>query len=244
MPIRWRLALAFAATAAVLFAIGGWLFAAALSSAQLGVIDSQLTAQLSQAARYLPGQAGVAAGTAPGEYLLQVIGPAGQVRGGQDAGDAPLLSPAELTRAGKAQLWVTRAVDGEDTRVTAAPVAGHPGWVAAAGVALEAYDATQRQVARGLAIGGAAFIETDMRAHRNPTRMAAIERATLDLVRRYNSRCPICGHPGFDITERRSGLPCAWCGTPTFVIKTEVLCCQGCGHRLERCATPSPAADP
>jgi hypothetical protein len=110
----------------------------------------------------------------------------------------------------------------------------------------DAGDKTELEGAVGeaIAIGGAAFIETDMRAHRNPTRMAAIERATLDLVRRYNSRCPICGHPGFDITERRRGLPCAWCGTPTFVIKTEVLCCQACGHRLERCATPSPAADP
>jgi hypothetical protein len=95
-----------------------------------------------------------------------------------------------------------------------------------------------------IALGGAAFVETDMRAHRNPTRMAAIERATLDLVRRYNGRCPVCDHPGFDVTERRSGLPCAWCGTPTFVIKTEVLCCQSCGHCLVRRATTSSTADP
>ena len=33
-----------------------------------------------------------------------------------------------------------------------------PGWVAIVGIALEAYDATQRQVARGLAVGGAAFV--------------------------------------------------------------------------------------
>jgi signal transduction histidine kinase len=159
MPIRWRLTLAFAATAALLFAIGGWLFAAALSSAQLGVIDSQLTAQLSQAARYIPDQARAATpNTATGEYLLQVIGPAGQVHGGPDAGSARLLAPAELKQAQKAQLWVTRAVDEEDTRLTAAPLAGHPGWVAVAGVGLEAYDATQRQVARGLAVGGAAFV--------------------------------------------------------------------------------------
>jgi signal transduction histidine kinase len=159
MPIRRRLALAFAATAALLFTIGGWLFAAALSSAQLGVIDSQLTAQLPQAARYLQGQAGVAAtSAATGEYLLQVIGPAGQVGAGPDAGTAPLLSPPEMKQARNAQIWVTRQVDEEDTRLTAAPLAGHAGWVEVAGVALEAYDATQRQVARGLAIGGAAFV--------------------------------------------------------------------------------------
>jgi signal transduction histidine kinase len=53
---------------------------------------------------------------------------------------------------------MTRVIDEEDTRITAAPLAGHPGWVAVAAVALEAYDATQSQVARGLAIGGTAFV--------------------------------------------------------------------------------------
>jgi signal transduction histidine kinase len=159
MPIRLRLALAFAAAAAVLFAVGGWLFAAALSSAQLGVIDSQLTARLAQAARYVPGTAPAAAATAvPGEYLLQVIGATGQVYGGPDAGAAPLLPPGQLGQARDAQIWATRTIDEEDTRVTAAPLAVHPGWVAVAAVPLEAYDATQSQVARGLAVGGAAFV--------------------------------------------------------------------------------------
>lgn len=48
---------------------------------------------------------------------------------------------------------------------------------------------------------GAIFVEADMRAHRNPTRMAAIERATRDLVRRFHSRCPQCDQSGF----RRDG---------------------------------------
>ena len=59
MPIRLRLAVAFALAAAALFALGGWLFASGLSSAQLTTLDSQLTAQLAQAGRYLPaGSAG------------------------------------------------------------------------------------------------------------------------------------------------------------------------------------------
>jgi signal transduction histidine kinase len=162
MPIRLRLALAFAAAAALLFAVGGWLFAAALSSAQLGVIDSQLTAQLPQAARYVPGPARTqapvpAAPATPGDYLLQVVDTAGQVYGGPDAGTVPLLSPGQLAQARQAQIWVTRAIDEENTRLTAAPLAGHPGWVTVAAVALEAYDATQRQVTRGLAVGGVAF---------------------------------------------------------------------------------------
>ena len=58
MPIRLRLAVAFAVIAAAVFALGGWLFASGLSSAQLSTIDSQLTAQLTQAARYLPAGSG------------------------------------------------------------------------------------------------------------------------------------------------------------------------------------------
>jgi hypothetical protein len=91
---------------------------------------------------------------------------------------------------------------------------------------------------------GAAFVETDMRAHRNPTRMTAIERAAKDLVRRFLSCCPECGYPGFDVTERLPGLPCAWCGEPTQVIQREVLSCGACGHRQERAATTSSTADP
>ncbi len=91
---------------------------------------------------------------------------------------------------------------------------------------------------------GAAFVEADMRAHRNPTRMAAIGRATRDLARRFHSRCPNCDQPGFDVTERISGLPCAWCGEPTRVIMAEVLICQSCGHKAERSVATYPTTDP
>lgn len=91
---------------------------------------------------------------------------------------------------------------------------------------------------------GAAFVEADMRAHRNPTRMVSIERATRDLVRRYQSKCPSCAWPGFDITERVAGLPCAWCGEATHVIRVEVLSCARCGHRQERSATNEVTTDP
>lgn len=91
---------------------------------------------------------------------------------------------------------------------------------------------------------GAAFVETDMRAHRNPTRMSAIGRAAADLVRRFRSRCPECNYPGFDVTERVPGLPCAWCGEPTRLIQREILSCRSCGHRHERSATDKTTADP
>lgn len=98
-------------------------------------------------------------------------------------------------------------------------------------------------VAQAIALSGAAHVETDMRAHRNPTRMRAIKRATIDLVRRYRSPCPQCARPGFAITERPPGLPCAWCGGPTNALRAEVSVCAGCGHRIER-PVEATTADP
>jgi two-component system OmpR family sensor kinase len=167
MPLRLRLAVAFAAVAAALFALGGWAFASALSSAQLSTIDSQLTVQLTQAARYLP--AGSAAGAAaapspvpPGDYVIQVIDPGGHVRGASpDTGTVPLVTADQLAQARHGRISVTAATNEEGMRIAAAPLAGpnsHPGWVAVAGESLETYDSTQGQVARELAVGGAAFV--------------------------------------------------------------------------------------
>ncbi len=104
--------------------------------------------------------------------------------------------------------------------------------------------ALERVIGQILAKFGAAFVEADMRAHRNPTRMRAIELAANDLVRRFRSQCPACAHPGFDVTERIPGLPCECCGEPTHVIRSEALTCQVCAHREERPATTAETADP
>ena len=90
---------------------------------------------------------------------------------------------------------------------------------------------------------GAAFVEADMRAHRNPRRMRAIKRATLDLIRKSRSQCPKCHQPGFSVTERLPGLPCSWCRQPTSLVKTEVMICAGCCHRSEQ-AVQAESAEP
>lgn len=100
--------------------------------------------------------------------------------------------------------------------------------------AIETTDDLARTVTAALSLGGAAQVETDMRAHRNPTRLRAIKRATLDLVRRCRSPCPLCARPGFAMTERLSGLPCADCGVPTIAVRAQRWACEGCGHRQER----------
>lgn len=98
-------------------------------------------------------------------------------------------------------------------------------------------------LSRTIALTGAAHIETDMRAHRNPRRMRAIRRAMIDLVRRSRSFCPSCAWPGFAVAGRTYGLPCAWCASPTHLPCAEVWTCEGCGHSEER-PVAATTADP
>lgn len=98
-------------------------------------------------------------------------------------------------------------------------------------ITTEALEAAVRVV---LAQHEAAHLESDMRAHVNPTRMAAIGRAAHDLACLALSRCPRCGLPGFDIVERLRGLPCEACGLPTRRVRVEIAGCLGCGWREER----------
>ncbi len=99
-------------------------------------------------------------------------------------------------------------------------------------------------VERAISSCGAAHVETDMRAHRNPTRMEAIGRATRDLARRFLSRCLQCGQPGYDVTERIAGLPCADCGYPTRETIATIFTCASCGHAERRPHAARSAADP
>lgn len=92
---------------------------------------------------------------------------------------------------------------------------------------------------------GMALLETDMRAHVNPTRMRAIRQLGIQLVRRLRRPCPACGAPGWGLIERLPGLPCRWCGQPTERVALEIFGCAACDHQQEH---PRPdgllAADP
>lgn len=97
-------------------------------------------------------------------------------------------------------------------------------------------------VAATLRTHGEAWIEADMRAHLNPTRMKSIERAAHDLVVTARSSCPACGRAGYVVVERVPGLPCEDCGLPTGRARAEALVCSGCGHREERPVPGAPKA--
>jgi len=81
---------------------------------------------------------------------------------------------------------------------------------------------------------GTVFLETDMRAHANPTRMKNIEKATQDLISKLLSFCPDCGAPGFVVNEKIKGLPCELCGLPSEMILKYLRMCHKCKYTQEQ----------
>ena len=77
------------------------------------------------------------------------------------------------------------------------------------------------------------FVETDMRAHLNPSRMTIIEKATHKLVAKMQTCCPNCKTPGFDISEVIEGLPCEQCKCPTKSTLAWVYQCKKCAFKTE-----------
>ena len=98
--------------------------------------------------------------------------------------------------------------------------------------------------ARAQSASGQVFLESDLRAHANPTRMETIRLAAEDLVARLRSLCPACGAPGFWLLERVAGLPCADCGAPTRETRAEVHACLKCAQRETRERGEPGSADP
>lgn len=75
------------------------------------------------------------------------------------------------------------------------------------------------------------YVETDMRAMYNPTRMMVIKQAVENLIQKVGLCCPICQTPGFSAARSVAGLPCQSCNSPTKSILYNVLQCQKCNHQ-------------
>ncbi|MBU3715279.1 MAG: hypothetical protein FGM46_10105 [Ferruginibacter sp.] len=80
---------------------------------------------------------------------------------------------------------------------------------------------------------GSVYVETDMRAMNNPTRMKIIKAATKKLIHKILSVCPNCNTPGFSITEVKQGLPCEICHAPTRSPLSYLYNCKKCNHLKE-----------
>ncbi len=89
------------------------------------------------------------------------------------------------------------------------------------------------------------FIETDMRAHRNPTRIKAIEKATEDLIKNIASLCPKCRAPDFVVVDFEKGLRCSLCNIPTDLPLNDIYRCSTCNYTEKKVVTKyGKTADP
>ncbi len=77
------------------------------------------------------------------------------------------------------------------------------------------------------------FVETDMRAHKNPTRMEIIKETTIQILKKINTLCPNCKFPGFDVKKINPGLPCESCGFKTKSTLSHIYGCNACNFTEE-----------
>ncbi len=118
--------------------------------------------------------------------------------------------------------------------LTVRPQRGEVGVAVAKGLHGRQHLAAAIAAAAAASADGLALVETDMRADRNPTRMASIRALAFKLVRRIGTPCPSCSAPGWGRVELLPGLPCRWCGTPTALVHRERWGCVGCSASEER----------
>lgn len=89
-----------------------------------------------------------------------------------------------------------------------------------------------------IATEGQVYVETDMRAMYNPTRMQIIERLTQKLILKMQSNCTVCQTPGFSETDYVKGVPCQQCLQPTESILYTIYRCQKCNHTEQKLFKP------
>lgn len=92
----------------------------------------------------------------------------------------------------------------------------------------------EQYASKFLASYGQVYVETDMRAMHNPTRMKVIAQAVEKLIGVLKNGCPDCQTPGFSVSEVIPGLPCSHCGLPTRSTLAHRLSCQKCNFVLDK----------
>jgi len=94
------------------------------------------------------------------------------------------------------------------------------------GAALE--DAAAKVIERH----GAVWVESDLRAMMNPTRMGVIRTTADRFARELATPCPACGELHFAVAAVVPGLPCGLCGMPTEGVRAYRRRCEACGHTV------------
>jgi DnaJ-class molecular chaperone len=101
--------------------------------------------------------------------------------------------------------------------------------IIAKGIQTEA--ALLEAIQQGLQQAPTVRLETDMRAHMNPTRMEVIAQLAAQLATRIATPCPACQTPGFGEKGVEGHLVCENCGTQTELYAQRVLKCIRCEHK-------------
>ena len=104
-------------------------------------------------------------------------------------------------------------------------------------------EALRSAAVRTIAAHGSCWVETDMRAMMNPTRMRVIAETAERFAREIADACPRCGACWFRVTGTTTGLPCMQCGWPTQSIRSFIRGCWHCGHLLSAPRTDGKRAE-
>ena len=81
-------------------------------------------------------------------------------------------------------------------------------------------------------LDGRLRLETDMRAHMNPTRQRVIQTVAQKMAKRLARACSQCDSPGWGILETVQGLPCESCDNPTTLTQQVREGCVACEASL------------
>ena len=77
---------------------------------------------------------------------------------------------------------------------------------------------------------GLVWVETNMRAQFNPSRMRVISELVTKFSNRLRTLCPRCNIPGWGEVRYEKGLLCGYCGSKTELVKSEIFGCVKCGY--------------
>jgi hypothetical protein len=80
---------------------------------------------------------------------------------------------------------------------------------------------------------GRVWVQTDMRAHMNPTRMTVIKEAADKLAQRLATACPDCGAPGWGSIHAERAVLSAISAHPTRMNDSQTFGCVLCQHTEE-----------
>jgi len=99
---------------------------------------------------------------------------------------------------------------------------------------IDDFDILRDSIATLLRSHSEIIVESDLRAHCSPTRMANIAQVARKLAKRLSNLCPECQAPGWGVVGFFKGLPCTECGEISEeALRAEIWGCVKCSFTQE-----------